>query len=204
MVIVNGMGKSIRSSPAFENKKAICMAALGHILGSLAAYTVVTSTVQLAVLACQPLFTFILTCAMSRGSFSNVFQLLMIVLGVVVFGLKDTLLNIWGLATAVASTTVFIQPATLSLKKRVVTHLAISCVSAILVLPVWLVQVVATQTIFASGLWQSVLTSILHPAYSLASFQVLSIVSPVLHAMVAVLIRVLFCVENLVMLMGSF
>ena len=81
MVIVNGMGKSIRS-PAFENKKAICMAALGHVLGSLAAYTVVTSTVQLAILACQPLFTFILTCAMSRGSFSNVFRLLMIVLGV--------------------------------------------------------------------------------------------------------------------------
>ena len=82
--------------------------------------------------------------------------------------------------------------------------MAISSVSAILVLPVWLVQVVATQTIFASGLWQSVLASILHPAYSLASFQVLSIVSPVLHAMVAVLIRMLFCAENLVILPSDF
>ena len=203
-VIVNGMGKSIRSSPSFENKKAICMAALCHVLGSLAAnaaYTVVTSTVQLAVLACQPLFTFILTCAMSRGSFSNVFQLLMIVLGVVVFGLKDTLLNIRGLATAVASTTAFTTRNVIFKEKggnSLESFMAISSVSAILVLPVWLVQVVATQTIFASGLWQSVLASILHPAYSLASFQVLSIVSPVLHAMVAVLIRVLFCMKNLV------
>ena len=204
MVIVNRMGKSIRSSPAFENKKAICMAALGHVLGSLAAnaaYTVVTSTVQLAVLACQPLFTFILTCAMSRGSFSNVFQLLMIVLGVVVFGLKDSLLNIWGLATAVASITAFTTRNVIFKEKggnSLESFMAISSVSAILVLPVWLVQVVATQTIFASGLWQNVLASILHPAYSLASFQVLSIVSPVLHAMVAVLIRVLFCMKNLV------
>ena len=210
MVIVNGMGKSIRSSPAFKNKKAICMAALGHVLGSLAAnaaYTVVTSTVQLAVLACQPLFTFILTCAMSRGSFSNVFQLLMIVLGVVVFGLKDTLLNIRGIATAVASIAAFTTRNIIFKEKggnSLESFMAISSVSAILVLPVWLVQVVATQTIFASGLWQSVLASILHPAYSLASFQVLSIVSPVLHAMVAVLIRVLFCVENLVMLPSDF
>ena len=210
MVIIIGMGKSIKSSPAFEDKKAICMAALGHVLGSLAAnaaYTVVTSTVQLAVLACQPLFTFILTCAMSRDSFSNVFQLLMIVLGVVVFGLKDTLLNIWGLATAVASITAF-TTRNIILKEKggnsLENFMAISSISAILVLPVWLMQVVATQTIFASGLWQSVLASILHPAYSLASFQVLSIVSPVLHAMVAVLIRVLFCVENLVMLPSDF
>ena len=204
MVIVNGMGKSIRSSPAFEDKKAICIAALGHVLGSLAAnaaYTVVTSTVQQAVLACQPLFTFILTCAMSRGSFSNVFQLLMIVLGVVVFGLKDTLLNIKGLATAVALTTAFTTRNVIFKEKggnSLESFMAISSVSAILVLPVWLVQVVATQTIFARGLWQSVLVSILHPAYSLASFQVLSIVSPVLHAMVAVLIKVLFCMKNLV------
>ena len=210
MVIIIGMGKSIRSSPVFEDKKAICIAALGHVLGSLAAnaaYTVVTSTVQLAVLACQPLFTFILTCAMSRDSFSNVFQLLMIVLGVVVFGLKDSLLNIRGLATAVASITAF-TTRNVILKEMggnsLESFMTISSVSAILVLPVWLMQVMATQTIFASGLWQSVLASILHPAYSLASFQVLSIVSPVLHAMAAVLIRVLFCVENLVMLPSDF
>ena len=210
MVIIVGTGKPIRSSPVFEHKKIICIAAFGHVLGSLAAnaaYTVVTSTVQLSILACQPLLTFVLTWAMSSNSVSesrpNLFQLVILVVGVVVLELRDTLFNITGLVTAVVSTIAFttrnvVLKETLCVwNDSIETFMSVSFVSAVLVFPVWLAKAVITQTIFTSDLWKVTLTLIFHPAYSLASLQVLGLFGPVTHAMVAILIRLVFCVESL-------
>ena len=203
-------GQSIWS-PMRDHKLTICIAGLCNVLGNLAinaAFTISSSSAGHLIESLQPLVTFVVvTFVFTKMEVSNFISISLIVLGVVSLPVHDTSMTYLSLVVATISMLTF------SIRNVLVKKLgddwsdplqkfiAVSTVSFLVIMPVWLVKVAITQKICKTKLLEFVTAGFLQPVYSIASFQVLeSVSSPVTHAIAAILIRLVFYFDRIVYL----
>lgn len=204
------MGRSI-SSPAFDHKLVVLGAAVCNVVGNLAAnlaFVMIPTSGAHIVESCQPLVTFALMVSMYEkcGSLDlyTFFSVSITVFGVCAFPIyARTSINTFGLVAAVISMIAF-SVRNVHLKKLgtvwndpVQKFAAVSAVSVLLVLPVWLTKAAISPTVITTGILGPIAAGLFYPMYSIASFKVLeSVVSPVTHAILATMVRSVFYIET--------
>ena len=201
-------GRSVWPTEA-HNKKVIVIAALGHLLGNLAinaAYSLNESGIALILITCQPLFTFALTTrSISLLLFSQFSSVAVLLGGLVTFRMEcRALFNAWGVAAAAISSLAFTGRNVLlkggfnNCDNTLEKYIAVSSLSAVFSLPLWILKVAITGTTHTITLGGTgALLYIVYPIQGFASFKVLEMVTPVTHAIVFIFIRLYSSIDSL-------
>ena len=192
-----------------HRKKVIVIAALGHLLGNLAinaAYSLNESGIALILITCQPLFTFVLTTrSISLLHFSQFSSVAVLLGGLVTFRMEcSALFNAWGVAAAATSSLAFTGRNVLlkegfnNWDNTLEKYVAVSSLSAVFSLPLWILKVTITGTMHTITLGGTgALLYIVYPIQSFTSFKVLEMVTPVTHAIVSIFARLYSSVDSL-------
>jgi len=196
------MGKSIW--PDSEHKTEVCVAALGSILATNAAYTLVSSSATRVIKGREPLFTFVLLLVLYRKYEAlDLTSVVTMVAGACTFVILDTTFNVWGLAAVIASNIAF--PVRNIYLKRLQntgtwenpfeTYAIVSLFGVFLLLLVLFLKFI-TLELFIIKLEGGMISAVSRFTYNVAFIAVLQSVSPLTHATYAIL----YCSLNLMCL----
>lgn len=196
------MGKPVLPpNHALDNKAVIVAAAFCNAIGGLAmnaAFTTVTVDVAHIVEACLPLVVILLVLICSKDhvlDLSSLLSVFTIVFAVCTLSVGSKFFSPQGFVTMVISTVAFSARNMLLNKLHnvwddpVQKFLSVSSVGFMCIFPVWLVKVAITQSFSTSKILEFVTCGLAHPLYSIASFTVLELVTPIPHAILTVFIR---------------
>ena len=210
VLLVKLKGKPLWPSHTRGLRTIICVAALGNVIGNLttnAAYALICSSSVQVVKACEPLFTFTLTVLLYQDhaalDVSNLLSVAIIVVGAGTFLMRDARFNIWGLVVGMLSNTAF-PIRNIFLKKLsevwdspLQKYAVISIFSVFFLLPVLVVKVLFNQEVVTVRLSESLISSVFHCTYNLASIKVQEKFSPVSHAILNISKRLFVVMTNI-------
>lgn len=195
------------------SRRAIIAAICGHVVGNLAtnaAYAAISSSTTQVIIACEPIFTFVLLKCLYRENSESAnylipISILTMSLGASMFVSGDTSFNIWGMSAAIASNIAF-AVRNLSLKvtckcldSPLQKYAILSTYGGILVLPPLVVRLLVTREWLGS--WfraeDTIVSSSFHFLYNIASISVLQNVSPLSHAILNLSKRMFVILANI-------
>ena len=198
--------------PAKEaSKNIIIMAALGNVLGNLAtnaAYASVSSSMTQVVKACEPLFTFFLSIFLYRDykqmNVTTLVSVVIMVTGASLFVAYDGSFNVIGLLAALCSAVsfpvrnIFLKKLSNVWDSSIQKYAVLSLYSVLLLTPVMLIKLVYFQSFsLIAKLQESVLSSVFHCTYNMASIHVLQSFTPLTHAILNLLKRGIVITVNI-------
>ena len=193
---------------------AIC----GHVVGNLAtnaAYAAMSSSTTQVIKAFEPVFTFILLRCLYLENKVNVnflipisISLLTMSLGASVFVSGDATFNIWGASAAIASNIAFavcnlsLKASSKYLENPLQKYAILSTYGGMIILPLSVAKLLLTMKFEWLGYrfraQDTIVSSLFHFLYNIASMLVLQTVSPLSHAILNLSKRMFVILANIV------
>ena len=208
---MKAVGMSVWPVKTHSYKYFIFIAALGNVIGNLstnAAYALIKSSTAQVVKACEPLFTFVLTLLLYRNysalDLSTLLSVIIIVVGAGTFIMEDATYNIWGIVAAMTSNTafpvrnIFLKNLSTIWDSPLQKFAVMSIYSVIFLLPILLIKLFITQQFLTANLSESLISSVFHSTYNLASITVLESFSPLTHAILNISKRLFVILANII------